>query len=379
MPGNVCAHTHLYSALARGMPPPPRSPRNFPEILELVWWRLDRALDDDTIRASALIGAMDAVRSGTTGLVDHHASPGWIDGSLDVLADAISEVGPRSLVCYEVTDRGGPELRRAGLAENERFLRHNRRDLARGMVGAHASFTLEDGTLEALSDLAARNGTGVHIHVAEDVFDEVDSLRRSGKRVGQRLQDAGILGEDSISAHGVHLHGDEIQAIHASGTWLVHNCRSNMNNSVGRAPVLQFGERSALGTDGIDGDMFAESRTAYFRARQDSLEVYAEQFTDLLARGSALMSQHFGTPIGSLDEGSAADLIVLDYDPPTPLTSDNLAWHWMFALNAGMVRDVMVGGEWVIRNREFVAVDEEKIRAEARRQAQRLWQRMETL
>jgi cytosine/adenosine deaminase-related metal-dependent hydrolase len=152
-----------------------------------------------------------------------------------------------------------------------------------------------------------------------------------------------------------------------------------MNNSVGRAPVLQFGERSALGTDGIDGDMFAESRTAYFRARQDSLEVYAEQFTDLLARGSALMSQHFGTPIGSLDEGSAADLIVLDYDPPTPLTSDNLAWHWMFALNAGMVRDVMVGGEWVIRNREFVAVDEEKIRAEARRQAQRLWQRMETL
>lgn len=379
VPGNVCAHTHLYSALARGMPPPPRAPRNFPEILELVWWRLDRALDEESIRSSALVGALDAVRSGTTGLVDHHASPDWIDGSLDVLADAIGQVGARSLVCYEVTDRGGRERRDAGLAENERFIRNNGRELSRGMVGGHASFTLEDDSLDALAAMAARTETGVHIHVAEDVFDEADSLRRSGKRVTQRLQDAGVLRQDSIAAHGVHLQPSELKTMQAAGTWLVHNCRSNLNNSVGRAPVLQFGERSAMGTDGIDGDMFAESRTAYFRAREDSLDVYAVQFTYLLARGAALMSERFEKPLGTLDPGASADLVVLEYEPPTPLTSDNLAWHWMFAFSAAMVRDVMVDGAWIIRNRQFVTVDEEKIRADAREQARRLWQRMETL
>jgi putative selenium metabolism protein SsnA len=379
MPGNVCAHTHLYSALARGMPPPPRPPRNFPEILELIWWRLDRALDEESIRSSALVGALDSLRSGTTSLVDHHASPSWIDGSLDVLADGITGVGARALVCYEVTDRGGTERRDAGLSENARFIRENLRPLARGMFGAHASFTLDDSTLDALAGTAADTGTGVHIHVAEDIFDEVDSLRRSGKRVAQRLQDAGILRDHSIAAHGVHLQQGELGTISSSGTWLVHNCRSNMNNSVGRAPVLQFGDRSALGTDGIDGDMFAESRTAYFRAREDSLDVYAEQFTDLLARGAGLVSKYFGLPIGTLEPGAAADLVVLDYDPPTPLTSDNLAWHWMFAFGAEMVRDVMVGGRWVIRDRQFVTVDEERIRAEAREHARRLWERMETL
>jgi putative selenium metabolism protein SsnA len=379
IPGNVCGHTHLYSALARGMPAPPRPPRNFPEILELIWWRLDRALDEESIRASALIGAIDALKSGTTSLVDHHASPEWIDGSLDVLADGIAQAGARSVVCYEVTDRGGPERREAGLRENERFIRDNKRPETRGMVGAHASFTLDDPTLEALVSLAQRTDTGIHIHVAEDVFDEVDSLRRSGKRVAQRLQDAGVLREDSIAAHGVHLQSAELQAIQGAGTWLVHNCRSNMNNSVGRAPVLHFGEKSALGTDGIDGDMFAESRTAYFRAREDSLDTYAEQVTDLLARGASLVSRHFDLPIGTLEPGAAADLVVLDYEPPTPFTADNLSWHWMFAFGASLVRDVMVAGEWVVRNREFVRLDEEKIRADARDQARRLWQRMETL
>jgi cytosine/adenosine deaminase-related metal-dependent hydrolase len=152
-----------------------------------------------------------------------------------------------------------------------------------------------------------------------------------------------------------------------------------MNNSVGRAPVLAFGERSALGTDGIDGDMFAESRTAYFRARDDNLGAYAEQFTDLLARGGNLVSEVFGDRIGALAGGARADLVVLNYDPPTPLTSDNLAWHWMFALTPHHVESVMVEGEWVIKKGEFCTVDEEKIRAEARREATCLWQRMDTL
>lgn len=379
MPGNVCAHTHLYSALARGMPGPPKTPRNFVEILEYVWWRLDRALDEESVRSSALVGALDAARCGTTSLVDHHASPNFIDGSLDVLADSIDDVGLRALLCYEVTDRGGSERSKAGVAENRRFLESNRRKNIRGVVGAHASFTLEDATLAQLANLADEQATGVHIHVAEDAADEEDSLRRCGKRVASRLADARILRSKSIAAHCVHLDPVEVDAVHGSGAWMVHNCRSNMNNSVGRAPVAEFLSRGALGTDGIDEDMFAESRTAFFRAREDSLDASAERYGDMLAAGGQLVSQYFDNPVGRLEPGTSADLMILDYDPPTPLTGENLAWHWMFALASENVESVMVEGEWVIRNREFVRVDEEKVRAEAKSQARLLWQRMEDL
>jgi putative selenium metabolism protein SsnA len=379
MPGNVCAHTHLYSALARGMPGPPRTPRNFVEFLELVWWRLDRALDGPSVRSSGLVGALDAVRSGTTSLVDHHASPEFIDGSLDVLADALSDVGVRAILCYEVTDRGGPERTRAGLRENERFLLAPRRRRIRGMVGAHASFTLGDESLDALADLADRTGTGVHIHVAEDVADEGDSLRRCGERVAYRLAGKRILRPRSIAAHCVHVDRGEIMAIEESGSWFVHNCRSNMNNGVGRAPVALFGNRTALGTDGIDEDMFAESRTAYFRSREDTLDAFAEETSGRLAAGGQLVSEHFDMPVGTLDPGVAADLMVLDYDPPTPLDGGNLAWHWAFALTAGTVDSVMIDGRWVLRHREFPYIDEERIRAEARTEAAKLWSRMESL
>jgi putative selenium metabolism protein SsnA len=379
MPGNVCAHTHLYSALARGMPAPPRTPHNFPEILEYIWWRLDRALDEPAIRSSGRSGVLDAVRCGTTTLIDHHASPECIEGSLDMLADAFEEVGARGVLCYEVTDRGGIERRRAGLAENERFLISGGRPGVKGMVGAHASFTLEDDTLDELAAMAHRNDVGVHIHVAEDLCDEEDALRRSGMRTAHRLHDTGILAPDSIAAHGVHLDDSEIETVLADGAWLAHNCRSNLNNRVGRARYGAFGDRGMLGTDGIDGDMFAESRTAFFRAREDSLDADAARFTTMLAAGARLASRNFPMPIGTLEPGAAADLMILDYDPPTPLAAGNLPWHWMFGLHSGLVRSVMVNGRWVLREGEFVDVDEEKIRAEARAEAQRLWQRMESL
>lgn len=378
MPGNVCAHTHLYSMLARGMPAPPRTPRDFPEILEQVWWRLDCALDAGSIRAAGLVGALEAARCGTTTLVDHHSSPNCIDGSLDLLGEALEEVGLRGVLCYEVTDRGGPERRDAGLAENARFLRRgNRSPTLRGMVGAHASFTLEDDTLARLAELAGELDTGVHVHVAEGICDEEDSMRRCGKRTTQRLHDAGLLRRQSIAAHGVHLDRSELSTIQGAGSWLVHNCRSNMNNAVGAAPVLSFGERSALGTDGIDHDMFAESRSAYLRARERSLEADAGRFGAMLARGSELVSEIFGEPIGSLAVGSVADIAILNYRPPTPLTAANLPWHWMFAFRSDLVDSVLVGGEWVMRRGEFCRVDEEKIRAEARHEAARLWHRLD--
>jgi putative selenium metabolism protein SsnA len=376
MPGNVCSHTHLYSALARGMPGPRKVPTNFPEILEEIWWKLDRSLDEPSTWSSAAVGALDAARAGTTTLIDHHASPNFIDGCLDVLADAISQVGLRAVLCYEVTDRGGPERCRAGLRENERFLRENKISTVKGMVGAHASFTLEDSTLRELHELADALDAGIHIHVAEDEFDEEDSFRRCGQRTVHRLDEASILSSKSIAAHCVHVDDGELEVLRNRKAWIAHNCRSNMNNSVGYGPVAKFGGRAVLGTDGIDGDMIAESRAAYFRAREASLSAYAEQLTGMLARGSELASQFFPQPIGRLEEGSTADLVVLDYDPPSPLSAENLAWHWMFAMTAQNVRSVMVNGDWVIRDGQFCRVDEEKVRAEARIQAPRVWDRM---
>jgi putative selenium metabolism protein SsnA len=379
IPGNVCAHTHLYSALARGMPGPRVQPTNFLEILQLIWWRLDRALNEPSIRASALVGAIDAVRAGTTTLVDHHASPNAILGSLDMLADGLESVGMRAVLCYEVTDRDGRERRDQGLRENDRFLAQNRRGSIRGNVGAHASFTLEDGSLSRLAELARHHDTGVHIHVAEAASDEEDSLRRSGRRVASRLADAGILNAESIAAHGVHLDEREIGLIHAHGSWLVHNCRSNMNNGVGFGPVARFGEKAALGTDGIDGDMFAESRTAFFRSRESDLSTSAESIAAMLAGGATLASSYFSAPLGRIEAGGLADLVVLNYDPPTELGAANLAWHWMFGLSAEQVESVMVGGKWILRKGEIVGVDEEQVRADARQEAHQLWQRMDEL
>jgi cytosine/adenosine deaminase-related metal-dependent hydrolase len=247
------------------------------------------------------------------------------------------------------------------------------------MIGAHASFTLEDETLGKLSALARELDRGVHVHVAEDNVDEVDSLRRSGMRAARRLDEAGILRPSSVVAHGVHLDEAELETVQRRRSWLVHNCRSNLNNSLGRAPVARFGSRAALGTDGIDQDMFAESRTAFFRAREDSLEASAERLLEMLAAGAELVSEHFETPIGVIQPGYSADIVVLRYDPPTPLTAENLAWHWMFALTGANVESVMVNGEWTLRNGEFCQVDEEKVRAEAAAEARKLWERMSAL
>lgn len=383
MPGNVCAHTHLYSVLARGMPAPPKSPENFSEILRYVWWRLDRALDEPSIRSSALIGAIDALKAGTTTLIDHHASPNRIDGSLSMLAEEISRAGARAILCYEVTDRNGVEGRRQGLRENERFARDPGFPTMRAMFGAHASFTLEDDSLDAVAGAAQDLGIGVHIHVAEDLCDQTDSLERVGRRVAHRLDSHGVLGDSSLLAHCVHLDEAEAGLVAKRGSWVAHNCRSNLNNSVGRAPVSLFMKdmpgRLVMGTDGIDQDMFAESRTAYFRARESSLESYAEQFTDALAAGAELVAASFGRPVGRLEAGHLADLQIYDYTPPTALTAGNLAWHWMFAFTNQLVKHVMVSGQWVVKDRSMVNVDGGEARRVAREQATALWLRMRDL
>ncbi len=383
IPGNVCAHTHLYSALARGMPYALSPPTNFTEILQRIWWRLDRALDEGSIRASATVGGIEALLSGTTTLIDHHASPNAIDGSLDVVAESLRVLGVRSILCYETSDRDGPERAHAGLAENRRFLGRVMRDnfrLARGMVGAHASFTLSDETLAACCEVAGEHDVGLHIHAAEDRADERDAVARCGHRVAARLDRAGALDERALLAHGVHLDDEEIRLVHAARSSIVHNARSNMNNSIGRARLGALGERVSLGTDGIGSDMFEESRAAFFRLREDDGGTGFDWPLVRLAESARLAGRAFDEPLlGTLQVGAPADLVVLDYAAPSPLHDGSFAGHWIFGLSSRAVRDVMVAGEWVVTNRRLTRADQQQLASEALGEAERLWRRLDEI
>lgn len=375
LPGFVNAHTHLYGALARGMQAPAAPPRSFLEILERVWWRLDRALDEESSYLSGLVGAIEAARSGTTVLVDHHSSPSCITGSLAGLRRAVEEVGLRSVLCYETTDRNGRTGRDAGLAENRKLLSEGPSPSTRGLVGAHASFTLSDESLELLAAAVRDASSSLHVHVAEDRVDVEDSLRRCGRGVVGRLLDHGLVGARALLVHGVHLTEAELGQAQDAGAWLVHCPRSNMNNGVGSAHTAAF-RRAALGTDGLDQDMLAEARAAFLGMRQAGRDDALAAAIEMLVGGQRLAAELFGLPLGRLTPGAPADLVVLGYRPPTPLVADNLAGHLLFGLDRSHVRSTMVAGRFVLRDRRLTGVDEAVVAARARAAAADLWRRM---
>jgi len=402
MPGLICAHTHFYGAFARGMAIPGEPPQNFPEILQKLWWRLDKALTYEDIRYSALVCLVDAIRHGTTTLIDHHASPNAIEGSLDVIAQAVEEAGVRACLCYEVSDRDGKEKAKEGIRENVRFIKRVARGRGQGAgmqvgklanlqtcrlaasFGLHASLTLSDETLEECAALAGELGVGFHIHVAEDVADVEDSLEKSGLRVVERLEKLGILGPKTIAAHCIHINEREMDILQETATNVVHNPRSNMNNAVGVAPVLEMLERGitvGLGNDGFSNNMFTEMHMAYLvhkLARGDPRAMSADQVLRMVFQNNARIVRLFWPerPLGELSVGAWADIILVDYRPPTPLTADNLPWHIIFGVDGTQVDTTIVGGTVLMRNRELLTLDEEEICAKARELAGRLWERI---
>jgi putative selenium metabolism protein SsnA len=378
-PGLVCAHTHLYSSLSRGMPGPDRHPKNFLEILQNIWWKLDRSLDAETIYYSALAGALEAARCGVTTVIDHHASPNAISGSLLNVQKGLAAVGLRGILCYETSDRDGPERRDEGLAENTGFLETHRSDeMYRGVVGGHASFTLSDESLRAIGDIADRFDTGAHLHLAEADTDPQVTEATYGRRILDRFEESGILRRKSLFAHCVHLHAQEFEKLRTCGCWLVHNPRSNMNNGVGHAPVEQFGERKSLGTDGFPPDMFEEARTAYFRNRESGKGTPAEALC-FLTNGLKIASEQFGRPFGLMQKDAPADLIVVNYAPPTPVTDENFPAHLLFGFRSSMVESVLVDGRWIIHHGQFPHLREEELLRGAQAAAQKLWSAMHAL
>lgn len=382
LPGMVNGHTHLYSALAVGMPPAPKSPRNFLEVLKFVWWRLDQALDAESIELSARIGALEALRCGTTTLIDHHASPNCINGSLDLMRKGIGDVGLRGVLCYEVTDRHGKPGRMAGIDESRRFLRDcaGKQDgRFAGLVGAHAAFTLEDEALDQLAALAAESRAGIHIHVAEDPCDEDDCRARHKMALIDRLSAHNLLRSDSVFAHGTHLSPEAVARVNAAGLTMAHNPRSNMNNAVGYAPVPAFRVPVMLGTDGIGADMFTEARAAWLIACHQHAGLSPANIVGMLAAAARRASSALDVTVGKLEVGAAADVVVTDYVPFTPIKTENLPGHLLFGVAANHVRHVVVDGQWRLRDRMVVGRNEREDRAAAAAAAVKLWERMAKL
>ncbi len=385
LPASICGHTHFYGAFSRGMGIPGEPPETFPQILERLWWRLDKALTLEDVRYSALVCLVDAIRHGTTTLIDHHASPNAIDGSLDVIGEAVRRAGLRASLCYEVTDRDGPKRARAGIEENARFAKAVRDDprLA-ASFGLHASLTLSDETLADCVTAADELGLGFHIHVAEGVSDQEDSVRRSGTRVVHRLGNAGILGPKTIAVHCVHVSESEIERLADTETWVTHQPRSNMNNAVGVAPVemmLRRGVHVGLGNDGFSNQMFAEMKAAYFVHKLDQGDPQAmpgNVVMDLEYGNNARLARVFwpDQTLGILEEGAMADLVFIDYKPTTPLSADNLPWHLLFGVEASMITSTVCAGEVLMRDRTLLTLDEEAITARSRELAAAAWRRL---
>lgn len=389
MPGNICAHTHFYGAFSRGMAIPVSPPKDFPEILQKLWWPLDRALTLNDVRASAEVMLVDAIRHGTTTLFDHHASPNAIDGSLDVIAQAVEQAGVRAVLCYEVTDRDGEVKAKAGIEENVRFIQRIRQgQTANGKLaatfGLHANLTLSDATLEACFQ-AAPLDVGFHIHVAESEADEYDSLAKSGLRVVDRLDSKHLLSKHSILVHCVHVDMREANLIAENGAWVTHQPRSNMNNGVGVANVesfLRLGIPVCLGTDGFSHTMWQEWKAAYLVQKLWHHDNRRMPATDVATMGiynnAALASSFFQeAPIGKLVKGAYADLIFVDYHPFTPLTPENLPWHIVFGFHESMITTTIVAGKILMKNRELLTMDEEAISAHACELARKSWMRYE--
>lgn len=384
MPGNVCAHTHFYGAFARGMAIPGPAPKDFPEILDRLWWPLDQALDDEAVRYSALVCLIDAIKHGTTTLIDHHASPNALAGSLDVIANVVDQAGLRAVLCYEVTDRYGAQSAQASIDENVRFLKaaKSRKNIA-ATFGVHASLTISDETLDACADAAKGLNTGFHIHVAEHEADEYDSLNKYGLRVVDRLHKHGILGERTIVAHAVHTDPREVELLRDSGTWVTHQPRSNMNNAVGAADVdgmLRAGVKVCLGNDGFSNVMWEDWKAAYLLHKvthRDPRRANGMNIVQMGIHNNAALGALFfpDAPPGLLTVGAAADIILIDYHPTTPLSAGNLPWHILFGFESSMVTTTICAGQILMRDRQLLTLDEAAITARSREIVPTVWQR----
>ena len=382
MPGFINAHMHFYSSLARGLTKAAPS-RNFPEILRNLWWRLDRQLTLDDCYLSTLVAGLEAIRHGTTTIIDHHASPHAITGSLSTIADAARKLGLRTCLCYEVSDRDGEKIAQEGIEENLRFIGQCEKENAnqvKPLFGLHASFTLGERTLRRCAKEAQKYQTGFHIHCAEDVVDQVITQRKFGKRVVQRLHDHGILGPQTLCAHAVHLADREWDLLAQTQTAVVHNPQSNMNNAVGVMDLVKATHRGVLvglGTDAMTNNMLEELRIAIWAqklSKRDPGIAFSEAVELLIEKNQEIANRYFHK-VGQLKQGWMADVVLIDYFPPTEMNESNFYGHLVFGISQSTVDTTIVNGRILMRNKVLSGVDEAEICGQAQKSSRALWKR----
>ena len=386
IPGFLNSHMHLYSTFARGMPLKGAPPVRFKEILEKLWWKLDKNLaTEEEIYYSALVPLIEGVRSGTTGIIDHHASFGHILGSLDILEKATMNVGVRSVLCYETSDRWGKDLSKLSIEENSRFIEKTKKtknSLIAATFGLHASLTLSDKTLEECAVEAKRLNVGFHVHVAEGIEDIEDSIKKSKKRVVERLNDFGIFSDKTLAIHCVHINKDEIEILAETGTMVVNNPESNMNNAVGVPPLIEMynkGIKIGLGTDGYTPSMLESAKVAYILPKLYYGDPRAgnEIVENMIFKNNRIFfEKFFNNPIGIIEKGAFADIVVLDYFPPTPLNQNNLFYHIIFGIRENAINSVIINGDFIFESGKFTRIDEQEVNYKAHAIAEKFWEKM---
>ena len=381
MPGLINAHTHIYSGLARGLAIDGNSPTNFLEVLEGMWWNIDRHLSLDGTKASAYATVLDCIRDGVTTIFDHHASYAQVPGSLFAIKDVCQELGMRACLCYEVSDRDGAAKCGEAIQENADFAKWAKEaddDMIKAMFGGHALFTMSDATFEKM--VKANGGmTGYHIHVAEGMNDVYDSLRNYGCRPVSRLLNHGILGDKTILGHCIHVSPAEMDIIAETGTMVVNNPESNMGNAVGCSPVLQMMEKGILvgmGTDAYTHDMLESLKVFLIIQRHNACHPnvgWCEDMQMLFQNNAKIGAKYFKKPLGVLKPGAAADVIVMDYKPFTPFSAENIDGHMLFGMMGKNCRTTIINGKVLYKDRQFVGIDEDAINAWTMEQSKKLW------
>lgn len=384
MPGLINAHNHIYSAFSRGISINGYNPHGFLDILDGMWWTIDRNLLLEDTYYSSMATYIDCIKNGVTTVFDHHASFGEIPGSLFRIADAANELGVRTCLCYEVSDRDGQEKMKQAVKENADYIKACQKDttdMRKAMMGMHASFTLSDATL-ALCRENTPAGVGFHIHVAEGMDDVYDSLKKYNKRVINRLFDNDILGEKSITGHCIHVNGIELDILKQTNTMIVHNPESNMGNAVGCPPTMDMVHRGitvGLGTDGYTNDMYESMKVANVLHKHnlcDPTTAWSEVPQMLFEGNPEIGGRYFDSRLGELCAGAAADIIVSDYDPLTPMTADNINGHTLFGMTGRSVVTTIIDGKLRMKDRELIGIDEAGVLAHAREHSKAMWARI---
>jgi len=381
MPGLINAHTHIYSGLARGLSIQGHDPRTFYQVLNGMWWNIDRHLDLEGTRASAYATILECIKNGVTTIFDHHASYREITGSLFAIRDVAREMGIRAGLCYEVSERDGEKKCDEAIEENANFARWaagEDDDMIKAMFGGHALFTISDETFDKMA--RANDGlTGFHIHVCEGSTDRLDSWDRYNMRPIDRLKNHGILGKKTILGHCIELTDDELDVIAATGTMCVTNPESNMGNAVGVSPVLKMFQKGilvGLGTDAYTHDMLESLKVELIIQRHNAglPNVGWGESTGMLFRNNAAMcARYLSRPVGILQPGALADIAVFDYTPFTPFDHGNVDGHMIFGFQGRMCTHTVINGRLLMKDRKLVACDEAAVVARIHEAAVKLW------